>query len=113
MNETKSRFSLTRAASITGQRGKQEINQYQLNCGTQAHSASAGRMFVSLSVGIFIAVAASAQDSSSSSVEHVIRVPVAPVVSPSAAAFPLRDVHLLDGPLKHSQDIAAIYLLSL
>jgi len=42
-------------------------------------------------------------------------VPCAPVpmVSPETTAFPLRDVHLLGGSLKHSQDIAAAYLLSL
>lgn len=34
-------------------------------------------------------------------------------IPPSAAAFPLQDVHLLEGPLKHSQDIAAEYLLNL
>jgi hypothetical protein len=39
--------------------------------------------------------------------------PAVPVVAPAATAFSLRDVHLLDGPLKHSQDIAAAYLLSL
>jgi len=36
-----------------------------------------------------------------------------PVILESAAAFPLRDVRLLDGPLKHSQDVAAKYLWSL
>ncbi len=36
-----------------------------------------------------------------------------PVAPPNAVAFPLRDVRLLDGPLKHSQDIAGAYLLSL
>jgi uncharacterized protein len=36
-----------------------------------------------------------------------------PVVAPMVLPFPLQDVHLLDGPLKHSQDIAAAYLLSL
>ena len=39
--------------------------------------------------------------------------PAPTVVAPSATAFPLKDVHLLGGPLKHSQDIAAAYLLSL
>jgi len=37
----------------------------------------------------------------------------APAVAPLASAFPLQDVHLLEGPLKHSQDIAAAYLLNL
>lgn len=56
------------------------------------------QMIASLLAGFLVADATSAQ------------LPVPPVVAPSAAAFPLRDVRLRDGPLKHSQDVAAIYL---
>ena len=39
--------------------------------------------------------------------------PAVPAIPPETTAFPMKDVHLLGGPLKHSQDIAAHYLLSL
>lgn len=39
--------------------------------------------------------------------------PATPAVPPATVPFALQDVHLLGGPLKHSQDIAAEYLLSL
>ena len=59
--------------------------------------ASAGRTIMSLSVGILMATAASAQDGSSVSAGHIVPVPASPVAAPGAAAFPLQDVHLLDG----------------
>ena len=39
--------------------------------------------------------------------------PVKPVVPLATVPFPLQDMQLLGGPLKHSQDVAAEFLLSL
>lgn len=50
---------------------------------------------------------------SSTTCAGTVPAPAVPVVAPLAVAFPLRDVCLLDGPLKHSQDTAAGYLWSL
>ena len=64
---------------------------------------------VSLLTTILIGMVSVAQPAN----KQVNRAPVAPLVASAVAAFPLQDVRLLGGPLKHSQDIAAEYLWNL
>lgn len=61
---------------------------------------------MSLLTGMFLGLMLSAQANGGAQSS----TPAMPVVAPSAMAFPLCDVRLLDGPLKHSQDLAADYL---